>query len=181
MAAGIRSRGRRAWVAAALLAAAALPARAQPGAPVPDAHRPGYRTYTARGYSLSYPSSFAPSSSSPDGSGASFHTADGRAQFTVSAGPATPDESLSDLFAAARRETRAGGRITYVRKGRDWFVVSGIVEGRIYYQRTVLAPACATMATLVIEYPTALRRSLDRAVAVMSHSFRAKGPPCREG
>jgi hypothetical protein len=27
--------------------------------------------------------------------------------------------------------------VTYARKGWDWFVVSGLVNCRIYYQRTV--------------------------------------------
>lgn len=152
-------------------------------AAIHPARRPGYRSYASArfGYSLTYPSSFAPDPASlaPDGSGASFYTADRSAQFTVSAGPAAADEALADLFAAARRDLRRTGRVTYAQKGRDWFVVSGLVHGRIYYQRTVLSAACATTGTLVVEYPAARRRRLDRAVAVMSHSFRAAGPPCK--
>ncbi|HJU19752.1 MAG TPA: hypothetical protein VJ770_25135 [Stellaceae bacterium] len=69
--------------------------------------------------------------------------------------------------------------MTYARRGRDWFVVSGLVNDRIYYQRTVLSKACATINTLVIEYPTVLRRSLARAITVMSRSFRPGGRPAR--
>jgi hypothetical protein len=134
-------------------------------------------TYSDRryGFSVTYPSEFALDRATlpRDGGSAEFWTADGRAGFTVYAAETTAPQTVSGLLAQARAAIagQGGGVVTYVRIGDDWFVISGITDRRIVYQRTVLARGGRLAATLYVNYPESAKPRWDAAVSLMSHSF----------
>jgi hypothetical protein len=127
------------------------------------------------GFGLSYPAEFLLDRATlpADGGGAEFWTADGSAGFAVYGGENASGRSIRDLFAEARANIAAqdGGRVTYTRLGTDWFVVSGVADGRIVYQRTVMGRGGRLVATLYVSYPEAEKARWDAAVTLMSRSF----------
>jgi hypothetical protein len=135
------------------------------------------RTYRneRHGFGLSYPAEFVLDRATlpADGSGAEFWTADGSAGFAVYGGENAARRPLRDVLAEARANIAAqdGGRVTYTRLGTDWFVVSGVADGRIVYQRTVLGRGGRRVATLYVSYPEAEKARWDAAVTLMSRSF----------
>jgi hypothetical protein len=161
-----------------------------PGAPTDTAQREAAataavgaatRSYRSEryGFGLSYPAVFLldEASVAADGTGAEFWTADGGAGFAVYGGENAARRPLRDLVAEARANilAQARGRVTYTRLDADWFVVSGVADGRIVYQRTVFGRGGRLLATLYISYPEAEKARWDAAVTLMSRSFGFAG------
>jgi hypothetical protein len=179
---------------AALLAggdAAGAPADArqqdarEPAVIAPPPAAAATRTYRneRHGFGLVYPADFVLDRVTlpADGTGAEFWAADGGAGFAVYGGENAARRPLRDLLAEARANILAqgNGRVTYTRLGTDWLVVSGVADGRIVYQRTVLGRGGRRVATLYVSYPEAEKARWDAAVTPISCSFgfgRASGP-----
>jgi hypothetical protein len=168
-------------LAAALILAAVAPgaaARAATDCPWTD---PGTRLVyvNARyGFAMAYPSIFVldPGSVPANGDSARFWTADRQATAVVNAAPNAGGQSLAEAMEEAEQDIlqNVQGEITYRRSRDNWFVISGIMAGRIFYRRTLLTRDAAKLATLWIEFPRALRPCLDEAVTMMSLSFRER-------
>ncbi len=58
----------------------------------------------------------------------------------------------------------------YQAAGRDWFVLSGGADNKIYYIRRIVTPE--TIATLWIEYPIQRREMHDHLISRISQSFK---------
>jgi hypothetical protein len=88
-------------------------------------------------------------------------------------------QSLAELHREATRDVTANARgtITYDRVTPRWFVISGFVAGRIFYQRSFLARGGTVIVALWIEFPPGLKPCLEGPVAMMSLSFREPGAP----
>jgi hypothetical protein len=129
------------------------------------------------GFGMTYPSTFAldPESVPENGDSARFWTTDRNATVIVTGLRNRMRQPLSELLQEAKRDVveNSRGTITYERARDGWFVLSGFVASRIYYQRTILAQGGSIIATLWIEFPRHMRPCFDRAVSTMSHSFRA--------
>ena len=83
-------------------------------------------------------------------------------------------ETLSQLQRGAQQEIiqNSHGSITYQRNGTTWFVLSGYILDRIYYQRSVLIQGGMAIASLWIEFPRELRPCMDAIVTIMANSFQ---------
>lgn len=145
----------------------------------PDRETGQIRTYRNEkfGFILNYPSSFIldPQSVPPNGDSARFSTASGAATAVVSVGRNLRNLRLRQLMEEDRRDIlqNGGGELTYERIRNNWYVISGYMVGRIFYQRTMLLRD-ETIATLWIEFPREKKPCFEGAVTTMSLSFRER-------
>ena len=138
---------------------------------VPGAGAAEYATYTnARfGYVIKYPPKLLrPQGESVNQDGQRFISPDGEAVLAVWGAYNTLEESLQDNFQAAARES--GGLITYQVLKDDWFVLSGVKDGSIFYQKTLYHRD--TFKTFVFTYPESQRQLYDGIIEVMVKSFK---------
>ena len=135
---------------------------------------PAYRTYcNARfGYCVDYPADLKPQPEADNGDGRRFVSADGQTVLTAYASYSVLDGGL----ATERNMSREGWRkdkasITLDQKVADGYVLSGLVKGHIFYQKTVLRGG--TLSTFSWEYPAARKAAMD---AVVQHTSRSWQP-----
>lgn len=65
-----------------------------------------------------------------------------------------------------------GSTITYEARGKDWFVISGTRDDKIFYERHLLSHGQQMEEDFVMFYPAALKQIYDPIVARMAKSFR---------
>ena len=101
------------------------------------------------------------------GTGRRFFTEDRRADLTVQSVPNPENDSPATFL--ARKQPPAG--ISYKRITSDFFVVSSIRKGRIWYNRCNRGNG--TMNCVLINYPSAEKRQWDDVVTRISHTLRS--------
>jgi hypothetical protein len=62
--------------------------------------------------------------------------------------------------------------MTYVPRGRSWFVISGYRGDDIYYEKVMFSCAGTVVNVFAITYPKSLRSEYDPVVEQMEDSFR---------
>ena len=62
--------------------------------------------------------------------------------------------------------------MTYVPRGRSWFVISGYRGDDIYYEKVMFSCSGSVVNVLAITYPKSLRSDYDPVVEQMEDSFR---------
>jgi hypothetical protein len=80
----------------------------------------------------------------------------------------TPSEFKRWLLA----NTDGYDEMTYVPRGRSWFVISGYRGDDIYYEKVMFSCAGRVVNVFAITYPKDLRRHYDPVVEQMEDSFR---------
>ena len=101
----------------------------------------------------------------PDGYGQQFRTSDGRADLTVQA--VSNRQGLSPAEFLARKNPPP--EIIYKRIARNFFVVSSIKRGTIWYDRCNFSRGY--VHCVLVNYPVAEKRQWDRIVTRISHSL----------
>jgi hypothetical protein len=83
--------------------------------------------------------------------------------------------SISQLFDDAIAETlQKGGTVDYSVRKDDFYVISGMFDKNVYYERLTISAKCpAIFNSLRIFYPSSMERRLDGLVTRMSRSLRA--------
>ena len=135
---------------------------------VAHAQAPTYKTYAnARfAYSISYPFNLVPQGESENGDGQKFRSSDGRAELIVYASNNALDQTLKGLY----DETRAPGKVMYEVLKPGWFVVSGVDNGKVFYQKTILRQN--VFKTFRIEYDESVKQHWDPITAKIARSFK---------
>jgi len=64
-----------------------------------------------------------------------------------------------------------GRTVTYAKTGRNWVVLSGFEDGKVFYQRQVIGPT-DIIHGLQITYPKALKAKYDPLVGAIAASLR---------
>lgn len=139
---------------------------------IAPAQAPTYKTYTnARfAYSISYPSKLlTPQGEAPNGDGQKFLSSDGRAELIVYGSHNFNDRSLKDLYDEVRGYDGPNGA-TYEVLKPGWFVVSGLVAGRVFYQKTILREG--VFKTFRLEYDRSAKWKWDPITSKIAGSFR---------
>lgn len=128
-----------------------------------------YKTYrNARyGFSISYPSALLKPQGEADNGDGQIFTGTG-AEMRVFGSNMLLNETLLKEFNALIK-SRAG--VTYKTRQRNFFVVSAISDGKIFYQKTI-ARKDGSYITFMIEYDESKRAVYDKAVTRMVKSFR---------
>jgi hypothetical protein len=133
----------------------------------PLSQRDTYWTYSNARYrfSIAYPAYLlVPQGEADNGDGQRFVSKDGSVTL-VAFGSNRLDKSLRDEFQSAQ----ADREVTYKVLKRDMFVVTGMANGKIFYQKTLLRGD--VFKTFIIEYPEAKRASFDAVTARIARSF----------
>ena len=122
------------------------------------------------GFAVDYPPTLVASREPDNGGGREFHTAD--KDFSLTAvghflGAVDEAESLETRWQEELRDL--GKSVTYKRKTRDWYVVSGVKEGVEYYHK--VAVKGRNWAAIRITYPHAKNKLYDPWVERISRSF----------
>ncbi|EJN16233.1 hypothetical protein PMI42_00203 [Bradyrhizobium sp. YR681] len=118
------------------------------------------------GTSVDIPASlFTELAGKPDGYGQQFRTSDGRADLTVQA--VANQQGLSPAEFLARKDPPPG--IVYKRITPEFFVVSSIKRGKIWYDRCNFSPRY--VHCVLINYPATEKRQWDQVVTRISHSL----------
>jgi hypothetical protein len=129
--------------------------------------RVNYRTYSnARyGFSIAYPVGILnPQGESDNGDGQKFASRNGSATL-LAFGSNRMDRSLQDEFQSAQENRN----VTYRVLRRDMFVVSGLANGKIFYQKTLLRGD--SFKTFIIEYDEGERATFDPITSRIARSF----------
>jgi hypothetical protein len=135
-----------------------------------------WKTYVNErfGFSLTYPSSLIPTTPDPiDGAGREYHTADH--EFSIGTAAhflrlTDPNESLETNWRDELKDDK--GLITYKRKGKSWYVVSGITtNGYVFYNKFYTQGK--NWAAFQITYPKAQKVKYDPWVVRIEKTFVA--------
>jgi hypothetical protein len=121
-------------------------------------------------YCISYPQGLLnPQPEADNGDGRKFLSNDEQVVMLVYGQNNALDETLAGKFAD---ETAAGaGRtVTYKLKKKNWFVVSGIENGMVFYHKTIFRND--QFLTFSIEYPKTRKKQFDPITAKISASFK---------
>ena len=101
-----------------------------------------------------------------------FTSDDAESKFVVGAwhneAAQTPNEFKRWLLA----NTGGYDEMTYVPRGRSWFVISGYRGDDIYYEKVMFSCAGGVVNVFAISYPKAKRHVYDPVVEQMEDSFR---------
>ncbi|HEX8288405.1 MAG TPA: hypothetical protein VF556_10435 [Pyrinomonadaceae bacterium] len=129
-----------------------------------------YKTYSnARfDYSISYPSNLlAPQGEADNGDGQIF-SGDG-AEMRVYGSNMLANETLLKEFNSVMKEYGSG--VTYRTYRKNFFVISALRDGKIFYRKTIARPN-GSFITFTIEYDESKRGVYDKAVSKMAKSFK---------
>lgn len=136
-----------------------------------------YATYhNARfGYSIAYPQTLLlPQGEADNGDGQVFTSLAGDASLRVygtNFDKSSPDlyPNIEDAFHEAASE-KTGKVITYKLLKDNWFVVSGLIDNKIFYQKTVYGKQ--QTCTLYLEYPKNQQKTYDAITKHIANSLK---------
>ncbi len=111
-----------------------------------------------------------------NGDGGAFVSPDGDATETIS-GANRNSASLSDDFNRLSA-AQDGERLSYVRRGKKWIVISGVKNDRIFYRKSQLSCGDTIWNTVAVEYPAARKDEFDPLVTRIAGSLHGLGKAC---
>jgi hypothetical protein len=160
-------------LAAGLLSPVVLSAAAQ--------ERGGLALYhnERHGFSLSYPAgTFAPQSDAVGDGGRVFVSRDGQARLLAGALPNADGVNLRDYRALVMQQSYPGAALDYAPVGGTWFVLSGVRDGVMFYERVTFTCGGRLINSWAMLYPAAERHLYDRIVEQVSRSYRPGDGNC---
>jgi len=122
------------------------------------------------GTTIDYPVIFKMQRPPDADDGRTFKSADG-ADFTVSASYFALDSTVAKYHDFIVKNLEAGSAITYERRGKNWFVISGTRADRIFYEKHLLSHGLNE--DFVMSYPASAKSTYDPIVDRMAKSFRS--------
>lgn len=146
--------------------------------PLPAGAWETYRNPTF-GYAIALPGSPFAVEERPDGQGVTLIDIAGRGQIDVYG--AENAENLSPrAFEAVLGEAERIREVTYARRGKSWFVLSGYYhregddsDDLIFYAKFMFSPDRSRLAGFEASYPEGDRARWDPIIEAMEDSFRA--------
>ena len=133
------------------------------------------------GFSLSYPAgTFAPQPQPPPAGddGRVFVSRDGNARLLAGALPNADGMNLRDYRSLVLQQSYPGAAIDYAPMRDNWFVLSGIRDGVMFYERVTFTCGGRRINSWAMLYPAAERRLYDRIVEQVARSYRAGEDNC---
>ncbi len=129
------------------------------------------RYYNSRfGYEIDFPSPILKALPEADnGDGRHFDSNDGEIRLSCW-GSLKHDTSIDDDYKRVLQEIGAG--CTYKSRKANWFVVSGLKEGKVWYKRTIELEN--EFVTFEITYPHELLEYMNPVVSRISKSFKVQ-------
>jgi hypothetical protein len=126
-----------------------------------------WKTYTNQrfGFKIDYPATLVASPDPTNGGGREYHSKDREFSLATSA-HFLNGQTLESMW---KGELELGESITYKKKGKDWFVVSGAKDGTEFYHKTHVSEG--NFASFQITYPHAKAKQYDPWVEKIAKSF----------
>ena len=124
------------------------------------------------GFMIAYPAAmFAPDPERETENGRAVVSADGRARLLVGAFDNADGTSLEDYRALLLRESYADAAIDYAPVRGKWFVLSGMRDGNMFYERVTFTCGGRIINSWAMVYPASERRTYDRVVERVARSY----------
>ncbi len=134
-----------------------------------------FQTYrNARfGYSVEVPSDFRKGEAPANNDGRVFYDQLSEGILSVF-GMYNALEASPESYAAEREADWKGlnGNVTYRAMRKGWFVLSGTVDGEIFYERVLFSDDRETIATILVRYPESEKERFGAFVTRASRSLR---------
>lgn len=125
-----------------------------------------------RGFAIAYPTGVFEQTSPPNSEdGRVFVSKDGRAKLLVGAFDNDHANTLGEYRQFLLDEQYAGATIDYAPVRKTWFVLSGVQQGQIFYQRVSFTCAGKLINSWAMLYPEAERATYDRVLEAVSRTF----------
>lgn len=129
------------------------------------------------GFSFVYPAKvFAPDRVSAGGDGQLFVA--GNARLLAGAFENSSRYAPARYQELVARQSYAGANISYARRGRSWFVLSGEREGNIFYEKVMFSCGGGIINSFALIYPREQRDLFDPIVERIEDSFRPDEGKC---
>lgn len=171
-------RGRRVALLMVLAAlAGALTAAKASAAPMELEYPPpvDWRTvaHERLGFEIAYPANvFMPVASQTVETGRILTTRDGKAKLLIGSFENEAGLSLEDYRAHVLETSYRGAAIDYAPVRRSWFVLSGVRDDVIFYERVSFTCEGRRITSWAILYPVAQRRYYDRILEAVARTFK---------
>lgn len=169
--------GHDAACAAAVFLALGIPLAAdaaQDGARTADYRNPRY------GFHLTFPADvFVEDAAQTTDSGRMFVSGDGRARLLAGALENTDGFSVATYRDFVLHNSYPGSKLDYAPLRRSWFVLSGVRDAYMFYERVTFTCAGRIINSWAMVYPVAERRRYDPIVEQVARSYKAGEDACR--
>lgn len=130
------------------------------------------------GFSIAYPQDvFVPRRSANTEEGLALVSRDGKAQLLVGAFANEDATTLADYRRFVLQESYAGADIEYAPVRGKWFVLSGTIGDREFYERVSFSCGGRLINSWAMVYPVAERGFYNRVVEAVARSY-APGRAC---
>jgi hypothetical protein len=83
------------------------------------------------------------------------------------------DDTPKSFVAEEKASTEAGYEISYSKTGKNWAVLSGLKDGKIFYERRLFGKD-GVIRTVWIDYPPAVKAKYDPLVGAIAGSLKAR-------
>lgn len=107
-----------------------------------------------------------------EGDGRVFVSPDGRARLLVGVIENRDRLSLQEYQRSVKRDSYAGASIDYSPIGSNWFVLSGVIEDKIFYEKVVFGCGGERIGGFALVYPAAKKRLYNAVVEHIEDSYR---------
>lgn len=124
------------------------------------------------GFAIAYPSNVFEQKNPPKSDeGRVLISKDGKAKLLVGAFSNDDNQSLSEYRAYLLSDEFAGAAIDYAPMRRKWFVLSGVRNGEIFYQRVSFTCGGRLINSWAMLYPESDRKTYDRVVEAVARTY----------
>ncbi|MGH6816654.1 MAG: hypothetical protein ACREC6_13225 [Hyphomicrobiaceae bacterium] len=125
------------------------------------------------GFVVRYPTEvFEPAEQQGSSDGRVFASRDGDARLIASAGLNTSAQTLQEYRRFVMEQTYQGAIYDYKPVRKTWFVLSGTLGDKMFYERIVFACGGEVIYGWQMTYPTARRDFYDRVVETIHRHYR---------
>ena len=83
------------------------------------------------------------------------------------------DDTPKSFVADEKASKEAGYEISYSKTGKNWAVLSGLKDGKIFYERRLFGKD-GVIRTVWIDYPPAVKAKYDPLVGAIAGSLKAR-------
>ena len=142
----------------------------------------GIATYRneRHGFSLSYPAAQFIALPSATEDGRQFVSKDGSARLLVGTLPNFDSKNLRDYRTFVLSESYPGAKIDYAPLRDTWFVVSGIRNGNVFYQRVNFACGGRAINSWAVVFPEAQKSVYDPIIEQVHRDYRLGNGNCSQ-
>ncbi len=130
------------------------------------------------GFSISYPTSQFTPQEPLAAEGRVWVSPDGSARLLAGGLPNEDGLNLREYRELVLRQSYQGAAVDYAPVRDNWFVLSGIRDGMIFYERVTFTCGGRIINSWALLYPQTERRRYDRVVEQVARSYRPGAGNC---